>query len=139
MQVSIPHPNPATHLFRSTVMMSLKTVSILLALVATLAVAPRPAKGYTGDLTYYGGDGSNGACSQSWVPSGYTTVAMNSDQYDNGGACGTCVYGCFTDDDGARSGSPSSNTHVVFRFPRVIEIALRSLSVSLWNLSLIHI
>ena len=50
---------------------------------------------FTGDLTFYGGAGSGGACSSSYVPNGYTTVAINNDQYDNGLACGSCLEGVY--------------------------------------------
>lgn len=51
-----------------------------------------------GDLTYYGGAGENGACSQTFVPAGFTTVAINQAQWKGGAECGTCVEGCFTND-----------------------------------------
>lgn len=54
-----------------------------------------------GDLTYYGGAGKNGACTQTWKPSGFKTVAINAAQYNNGRICATCVYACFKDKSGA--------------------------------------
>jgi hypothetical protein len=57
---------------------------------------------YGGDLTHYGGAGKWGACTSTWVPPGYTTVAVNSQQWDEGMMCGTCVHACYTDNDGKR-------------------------------------
>jgi hypothetical protein len=53
--------------------------------------------GYSGDLTFYGGAGSGGACTQTLVPPGFKTVAMNAAQYDGGGACGMCISACYND------------------------------------------
>ena len=50
---------------------------------------------FTGDLTFYGGAGTGGACSSSYVPHGHTTVAINNDQFDNGLACGSCLEGVY--------------------------------------------
>ena len=57
---------------------------------------------FSGDLTFYGGAGQGGACSSSYVPDGYTTVAMNNPQYSNGGVCGACVKACYQADGGNR-------------------------------------
>lgn len=46
---------------------------------------------FFGDLTYYSGAGSGGSCSSSYVPEGFTTVAMNNPQYSDGLACGSCL------------------------------------------------
>lgn len=61
-------------------------------------------KRFVGDLTYYGGAGDQGMCSQSHVPPGFTTVAINAPQFYNGPQtsiyvmkCGTCVHACFDD------------------------------------------
>lgn len=54
------------------------------------------AYNFVGDATYYGGAGKGGSCTSSYVPSGFTTVAINSPQYDNGLACGSCLEGVIT-------------------------------------------
>lgn len=50
-----------------------------------------------GDLTYYGGAGAAGACTQTHVPPGFTTVALNAPQFENGAMCGTCIHACYDD------------------------------------------
>jgi hypothetical protein len=55
---------------------------------------------YEGDLTYYGGAGAGGACSQKYVPPGYLTVALNHDQFGEGHSCGTCLRACVTKPSG---------------------------------------
>ncbi len=48
---------------------------------------------FIGDGTYYGGAGKGGSCTSSYVPSDFTTVAINHEQYNNGLACGSCLEG----------------------------------------------
>lgn len=50
---------------------------------------------FNGEMTYYGGAGSGGACTQNWVPPGFNTVALNGPQYEAQNECGTCVYACW--------------------------------------------
>jgi expansin (peptidoglycan-binding protein) len=52
--------------------------------------------GNQGDLTYYGGAGKGGACTSTYVPTGFKTVALNAPQYGDGEHCGSCVSACFT-------------------------------------------
>ena len=59
--------------------------------------ADKMLSAYAGDLTYYGGAGDQGMCSQTWVPPGYTTVALNAPQFGSGEMCGTCVRACYND------------------------------------------
>lgn len=62
-------------------------------MMAWLLLASAAAAAFTGDLTYYGGAGSDGACSSDFVPAGYRTVAMNAEQFYGG--CGDCLRACF--------------------------------------------
>ena len=54
---------------------------------------------FTGELTYYGGAGAGGACTSTYVPAGFTTVALNAPQYEAQNECGTCVSACFTNEE----------------------------------------
>lgn len=60
---------------------------------------------FNGDATYYS-DGTIGACSQNNKPSGFRTVALNSQQWDNGALCGTCIEGSYLEGYPKGSGSP---------------------------------
>jgi hypothetical protein len=48
---------------------------------------------FTGDGTFYGGAGKGGSCTSSYIPNGFTTVAINKPQYRNGLGCGSCLEG----------------------------------------------
>jgi hypothetical protein len=63
---------------------------------------------FTGDATYYY-DGTIGACSMNTKPSGFRTVAVNSQQWNGGALCGTCVQGSYTEGSGT-CGSPACST-----------------------------
>ena len=63
--------------------------------VLLLSLGSVVAYEFSSDLTFYGGAGSGGSCSSSYVPEGFTTVAMNSDQYDDGLVCGSCLKGVY--------------------------------------------
>ena len=58
---------------------------------------------WSGELTYYDKNGAIGQCTQTWVPPGFTTVALNAPQFTDSSWCGTCVRACF-DDLGLRQG-----------------------------------
>jgi hypothetical protein len=58
---------------------------------------------FTGDGTFYGGAGNGGACSSSYVPEGFTTVAMNNPQYNDGLSCGSCLEGILHLETGDRN------------------------------------
>ena len=51
---------------------------------------------FSGDATYYSDD-TIGACSQTFKPDGFRTVAVNSPQWDNSNLCGTCIEGSYTE------------------------------------------
>jgi len=62
--------------------------------LATMMMLVSPTWSYEGDGTFYGagGNGAQGAC---MLPPGFNrvsiTVAMNHDQFEQGGACGRCI------------------------------------------------
>ena len=70
-------------------------MGILNSSIITLILRNAMAYEFSGDATYYGGAGVGGSCSSSYIPSGFTTVAMNNDQYDNGLVCGSCIEGVY--------------------------------------------
>ncbi|KAK9826362.1 hypothetical protein WJX81_002256 [Elliptochloris bilobata] len=78
----------------NTIMMMAAAVTALLALDGALALSGGP---YYGDGTHYGKGGDwNGWCKgfgkgNGWP--GLPTVAMNAEQFENGGACGVCISG----------------------------------------------
>lgn len=53
------------------------------------------------DITYYDKMGAIGQCTQTWVPPGFSTVALAAPTFNSGleaGTwCGTCVRACFND------------------------------------------
>lgn len=50
---------------------------------------------FLGDLTFYRRAGSGGSCSSSCVPSGFTTVTMNAELYNDDLVCGACLEGVY--------------------------------------------
>jgi len=67
----------------------------LIKVLILFALRDISAYEFSNDLTFYGGAGSGGSCSSSYVPEGFTTVAMNNDQYDGGMVCGSCLKGVY--------------------------------------------
>lgn len=64
---------------------------------------PNPSSSlYQGDLTFYGGARAGGHCTSVYNYPGFTTVAMNQEQYAGGKACGACVHACYTANSGSR-------------------------------------
>mmetsp|Transcript_9420 Transcript_9420/g.14208 ORF Transcript_9420/g.14208 Transcript_9420/m.14208 type:complete len:284 (-) Transcript_9420:98-949(-) len=70
-------------------------MAILTSFVAALLATSSLVSSYSGDLTFYGGAGKKGSCSQNHVPPGFKTVAINAPQYDDGASCGSCLEGCY--------------------------------------------
>eukprot|EP00611_Tribonema_gayanum_P000998 TRINITY_DN1075_c1_g1_i3.p1 TRINITY_DN1075_c1_g1~~TRINITY_DN1075_c1_g1_i3.p1 ORF type:complete len:274 (+),score=96.00 TRINITY_DN1075_c1_g1_i3:175-996(+) len=76
----------------------MQATALLGALCALAASGLTDAYKYHGDGTYYGGIGGKwgkGTCHQTYRPSGYMGIALNTSQYggDSGKYCGACIKG----------------------------------------------